>query len=117
MIDNEKLNQLNSLFAAKGVKLAYRIDFNWNHITPPPSKFDVAILFDTNKSTEEMLALKIDLTARMIHLFDQTEIDVAILDHAPLSVQYQTVRQGELLFDPENRHPDYYIKTFSPNLP
>lgn len=112
MYFGEKWGQLNHLFSEHGIKLAYRLHANSQTTRTSRDTWEIAVLLENHKSPAEIMALKLDLTAEMIELLNNETIDVAILDDVPLDAKFDILRQGELLFDPENRHPDYYVKTF-----
>ena len=114
MISEDKRVRLHSILASKGIKLAYQVRPDFRKAPRSRGKMNIAVLLDTPaKSSEEMMALRVDLTAEMVHLLHEDEIGISILDNAPPAFRQQTVRTGRLLFDPENRHPDYYVKNFT----
>lgn len=113
MIVDESLSRLEPLFTSRGIKLAYKVGSEGDYTDSSSENLDIAVFLDSAKSHAEFMALKVDLAAEMIHLLKNNSVDVAILDDAPTDYKQQVIRQGQVIFDPEDIHPDYYVSTYS----
>jgi len=93
-----KLTELAELFAAEPVDVAYLFgSVAWGD-TGPLSDVDVALLLRTGVSREATFDLRLHMMTALGRAFDADEIDVIVLNDAPLLLQHRVLRDGKVLF-------------------
>jgi predicted nucleotidyltransferase len=63
----------------------------------PLSDIDLAVLFDENLNQHEMVALENKLRIGIAEVLHTDEIDIVILNMAPLSIQYGTLKNKMMI--------------------
>ncbi|ADQ05411.1 DNA polymerase beta domain protein region [Caldicellulosiruptor owensensis OL] len=64
----------------------------------PLSDIDIAILFDKDLPKEIMEELENDIIDGLVKIFKTDEIDLVVLNHAPLSVRYGVLKTGKIVY-------------------
>jgi hypothetical protein len=62
------------------------------------SDVDVAVLFDDVVSPAEVGALRLRMVSDLIHLLRRDDVDMVVLNRAPLLLRHRVLRQGQLVF-------------------
>ena len=65
----------------------------------PLSDTDLAVYLDSSVSTDSYFQASLDLMGEFSQLLRTDEVDVVILNRAPLSLQYHIVFEGRLLYE------------------
>ena len=65
----------------------------------PLSDIDLAVYLGNSTSPDSYFQTSADLMGEFSHLLQTNEVDVVILNRAPLSLQYQVVFEGRLLYE------------------
>jgi uncharacterized protein len=73
----------------------------------PLSDVDVAVLLERSCDANDYFDRRLELIGRLMQAFDTNEVDVIILNQAPLALQYRVVRDGLVLYA---RHHDHLIE-------
>ena len=89
---------LAELFAAEPVDVAYLFGSVARGDTGPLSDVDVALLLRPGVSREAAFDLRLRMMAALGRMFDTDEIDVIVLNDAPLLLQHRVLRDGKVLF-------------------
>jgi predicted nucleotidyltransferase len=93
-----KPTELAELFAAEPVDVAYLFGSVARGDTGPLSDVDVALLLRTGVSREAAFKLRLRMMTALGRAFDADEIDVIVLNDAPLLLQHRVLRDGKVLF-------------------
>ncbi|MBC8448615.1 MAG: nucleotidyltransferase domain-containing protein [Chloroflexi bacterium] len=93
-----KLTELAELFAAEPVDVVYLFGSQARGDTGPLSDVDVALLLRPGVSRKAAFDLRLRMMAALGRLFDTDEIDVVVLNDAPLLLQHRVLRDGKVLF-------------------
>ncbi len=93
-----KPSELAELFAAEPVDVAYLFGSTARGDTGPLSDVDVALLLRTGVSREAAFDLRLRMMTALGRAFDADEIDVIVLNDAPLLLQHRVLRDGKVLF-------------------
>jgi len=93
-----KPTELAELFAAEPVDVAYLFGSMARGDTGPLSDVDVALLLRTGVSREAAFKLRLRMMTALGRAFDADEIDVVVLNDAPLLLQHRVLRDGKVLF-------------------
>ena len=93
-----KPTELAKLFAAEPVDVAYLFGSVARGDTGPLSDVDVALLLRTGVSREAAFDLRLRMMTALGRAFDADEIDVIVLNDAPLLLQHRILRDGKVLF-------------------
>jgi len=101
------LEELRKVFVKKPISLAFlfgsRIQGNVNNF----SDYDIAILIEenfyqkNNINPPTILNLKMDLLDELFRFFKSENVDLIILNEAPIFLQYKIIRYGKLIFSPD----------------
>jgi predicted nucleotidyltransferase len=73
----------------------------------PLSDVDVAVLLERPVDPALYFERRLDLIGRLMQALNTNEVDVVILNQAPLALQYRVVRDGVVLYA---RHHDHLIE-------
>ena len=76
----------------------------------PLSDIDVAVLLERSFDPEHYFDRRLDIIGRLMQVLNTNEVDVVILNQAPLALQYRVVRDGIVLY---SRHHDHMIEFVS----
>ena len=97
-MDMEGKAELAELFAAEPVDVAYLFGSAARGDTGPLSDVDVALLLQPGVSREAAFDLRLRMMTALGRAFDADEIDVVVLNDAPLLLQHRVLRDGKVLF-------------------
>jgi predicted nucleotidyltransferase len=64
----------------------------------PLSDVDIALLLAGSPDDDRCFEIRIDMMGRVMDALHVNEVDVAILNQAPLALRYRVVRDGQVLF-------------------
>ena len=108
MIKDKKIN-INIEAYRKGIEKICRkhpeIDFLYlfgsqgRGVAGPLSDIDLAIHLDNSIPPESYFQVSMDLMGEFSQVLQTNEVDVVILNRAPLSLQYHIVFEGRLLYE------------------
>jgi hypothetical protein len=76
----------------------------------PLSDVDVAVLLERACDPDTYFDRRLDIIGRLMQTLNTNEVDVIILNQAPLALQYRVVRDGMVLYA---RHHDHLIEFIS----
>ncbi len=101
------LEELRKIFVKKPISLAFlfgsRIQGNVNKF----SDYDIAILIEedfyqkNNINPPIIFSLKMDLLDELFRFFKSENVDLIILNEAPIFLQYKIIRYSKLIFSPD----------------
>jgi uncharacterized protein len=90
---------LDTYFAAQGnVVLAYLFGSHARGQAGPLSDIDVAVLLTPDVLAENLFDERLRIMGDLMDLLNHNEVDVAILNQAPLALAYRVLRDGVLLY-------------------
>lgn len=93
------ISRLNTYFAMQGkVALAYLFGSLARGQAGPLSDIDVAVLLTPDVPAENYFDERLRIMGDLMDLLNQNEVDVAILNQAPLALAYRVLRDGVLLY-------------------
>ncbi|HEX9971802.1 MAG TPA: nucleotidyltransferase domain-containing protein [bacterium] len=76
------------------------------------SDIDIALLFRNEFSTEQMNKLELSIWQKLTAILRTDEIDLLVLNHVPLSMQFEIIRTGKTICNNDNdRRIDFEIHT------
>ena len=97
-------DQLSAYFAnLPRVDLAYLFGSQARRKAGPLSDVDIAVLLEGMPDTDTCFDLRLEIIGGMMCILRTDDVDVVILNQAPLALQYQVVRDGELIFCRDRR--------------
>ena len=114
-----ELPGLKDLFAGynEDIVAAYLFGSLASGTVTPLSDIDIAVLFRKDLTPDIMESLENDLYFKLSKRFHTDEIDLIILNTAPLSIRYGVLRQKQLLFYQEKlKVVDFETETISDYL-
>jgi len=76
----------------------------------PLSDVDVAVLLERSCAADDYFEQRLELIGRFMQALNTNDVDVVILNQAPLALQYRVVRDGFVLYA---RHHDHLIEFVS----
>jgi len=79
----------------------------------PLSDVDIAVLLERACDPARYFDIRLDLIGRLMQALNTNEVDVIILNQAPLALQYRVVRDGVVLY---SRHHDHMIEFVSQSV-
>ena len=94
MIDSRELKELGEEF---GISLIYIHGSSVSDSQTPLSDTDLAILFEEKKSEETIIDLS-NIVERLEKILSNREIDLKILNKAPIVFRYRVQRYGKCLY-------------------
>ncbi|GIV79737.1 MAG: hypothetical protein KatS3mg050_4131 [Litorilinea sp.] len=80
------------------VELAYLFGSYARNDAGPLSDVDVAVLLPRHLDRKNRFRMRLDIGFDLIRLLGREEVDLVILNEAPLALQYHVLRDGRLLF-------------------
>jgi predicted nucleotidyltransferase len=118
----QHLEQLNRLFAAHGVTLAYLFGSQAEGKASPLSDVDIAVLLGPQVEREQWFQSQLDLTGELMSLFHRNDVDVVILNQAKPLLAYQVVRYGQVIYEDQATRPAvefaaYAIRRYADTAP
>lgn len=76
------------------------------------SDVDIALLFYDELSIEQMNKLELSIWQQLTAILQTDEIDLVVLNQAPLSMQFEIIRTGKVICNNDNaRRIDFEINT------
>ncbi len=99
-MDQEQLVKTVGTFMAEqsDVRLAYLFGSHARGTAHGLSDVDLAVLLSTELSRAEMSDARLRLISDLIKLLHRNDVDLVILNRAPLLLRQQVLREGTLLF-------------------
>ena len=76
----------------------------------PLSDVDVVVLLERSFDSEHYFDRRLEIIGRLMQVLNTNEVDVIILNQAPLALQYRVARDGIVLY---SRHHDHLIEFVS----
>lgn len=64
----------------------------------PLSDVDCAVLFEPNRSRDELFELKLDLIGQILRIIHSDEVDLVVLNEVSPLLAYEVIRTGKVLF-------------------
>jgi len=96
--------QLEPLFVAHGVALAYLFGSQAEGKAGPLSDVDVAVLLGAQVQREQWFQTQLRLIGDLMSLFQRNDVDVVILNEATPLLAFQVIRHGQVVYeDPVTR--------------
>ncbi|MBI3912216.1 MAG: nucleotidyltransferase domain-containing protein [Armatimonadetes bacterium] len=90
--------ELERLFQAHPVRLAYLFGSHAAGRAHADSDVDVAVLLDEHLTADERFAQRLELIGELMRVFRTEDVDVVILNEAPPALAYEVLRGGRVLF-------------------
>lgn len=92
-------HSLQAYFGAQAdVELAYLFGSQASGRAGPLSDVDVAVLLRGQPSQEVQTERTLDFSGDIVRLLHRDDVDVVVLNRAPVALKYQVVRDGILLY-------------------
>ena len=92
------LPAIEQYFAAlDGVVLAYLFGSHARGGTGPLSDIDIVVLLRANCTCQEAFDLRLEYIGGLMRIFGEDDVDVIVLNEAPLALQYRVLRDGRYL--------------------
>ena len=103
--------QLESLFRQHPVQLAYLFGSHATGCTHAESDVDIAVLLAASLTAEERFTVRLTLIGALSHLFGTDYVDVVVLNEASPLLAYEVLRNGVLLYCPDdNTRVDFQVR-------
>jgi len=120
-IDHAKkaIGDLETFFSAFGDKIvaSYLFGSFAMGTNTPLSDIDIAVLFDKDLSKKIMEELENEILDGLMKMFKTDEIDLVILNHAPLSVRYGVLKTAKMVYCSNiEKTVDFQTEVFSKYL-
>jgi hypothetical protein len=80
------------------VAVAYLFGSHARGQAGPLSDVDIAILLSDQPNADVGFEARLDIIGRVMTQLQRNEVDVTILNQAPLTVRYRVAREGQVLF-------------------
>ncbi|MQY66326.1 MAG: nucleotidyltransferase domain-containing protein [Clostridia bacterium] len=93
-MEQDKLKALEMFFNKQKVLLAYLFGSQVSSRTGPISDYDIAVLLPQKSP----LAYKYQLTHQICELLNTSQVDLVILNKAPVELQYNVISSGKIIF-------------------
>lgn len=94
----EHLPALQDYLRARGdVLLAYLYGSYARGTAGPLSDVDVAVLLEGEPDTRERFLARLDVTGAVMEVLERDDVDVAVLNEAPLALAFRVIHDGVLL--------------------
>ncbi len=102
----------NALEQKPDVVLAYLFGSHARQEANRLSDVDIAILLAGQPSDDACFAARMDIMGLVMRILRVNDVDVAILNQAPLALRYRVVRDGRILFcRDENARVEFTART------
>src|SRR5215831_8464645 len=103
--------QLESLFRQHPVQLAYLFGSQATGHTHAESDVDVAVLLAASLTADERFTTRLTLIGALTRLFGTDKVDVVVLNEASPLLAYEVLRNGVLLYCPDdNTRVDFQVR-------
>ena len=93
-------SQLNEIFKARGVTLAYLFGSQATGKAGPLSDVDIAALLESTQTSAARYDTHLLLIGDLMGVLHSNEIDVVILNDAPPLLAFNIVRHGKVIYCP-----------------
>lgn len=94
-----QLATLKDYFASlNGVLLAYLFGSHARGQAGPLSDVDVAVLLDDGFAADQYFDMRLQIIGGLIDILHSNDVDVIILNQAPLALSYRVLRDGVMLY-------------------
>jgi len=103
-----EFDHLAELLAGEAVEIAYLFGSLARGDTGRISDMDIAILLSNEPSTEQCARSQLYFLDRLTKHLRNDNVDVVILNHAPLLLQHRIVRDGKVIFCCDERKRVHY---------
>ena len=103
-----KLNHLSEVFAGEAVEIVYLFGSQARDDVGKISDVDIAILLPNESGTEECAQRQLYFLDKLTSYLKSDDVDVVILNHAPLLLQHRIVRDGKVIFCSNDRKRVHY---------
>ncbi len=90
--------QLEPVFRAHCVQLAYLFGSQATGQAGPLSDFDFGVLFSSALSPAERFRQSLELSADLIGVLHSQRLDVVILNEAPPTVRFNVIKHGQVIY-------------------
>lgn len=111
MIDSSLKKQLAEVFEKQKVVLAYLFGSQAKGKTGPLSDVDIAIYFDEKVVLNERFDLRLEVLGELMDLFKTDEVDLVVLNDAPVLLAHRILKEGILIFSGDDKKRlEYEVK-------
>jgi len=83
----------------KGIAALYLFGSHAKVTAGPLSDVDLAVLFEKNNRPKTYFAKRLHLISAFSRTLHTNEVELIVLNNAPVSLSYQVVKDGELLYE------------------
>jgi predicted nucleotidyltransferase len=98
MLDSLILAQIEQTFADEPIEIAYLFGSRARGDAGPLSDVDIAVLAPEDMPDEDQVSLQLRLMTRLMRALRRDDIEVIILNRAPILLQHRVIRVGKVLF-------------------
>ncbi len=98
MDSRTEIPELEQVFAAEPVEVAYLFGSRARGDSGPLSDVDIAVLLAGQPTAEECARQQLALLDKVTAHLRRDDVDVVILNRAPLLLQHRVIRDGKVLF-------------------
>jgi len=105
--------QLESIFRARGVVLAYLFGSQATGQTGPGSDVDIAVLLGPDVPRAQWFDVQLGLMGDLLSLFQRNDVDVVILNRVSPLLAHEVVTYGQVIYEDEETRPavDFAVRT------
>ncbi len=113
--------EIKNIFISKGVILSYLFGSYIKGNFSKLSDIDIAVLLKKETDCENYLKIKLDLSVKLFEILRdlKTEIDIVILNESSITLKYQVIKYGEVIYKLDEKTRvnfettvvDYYLDT------
>lgn len=90
------------IFTHYGIQIAYLFGSQSQGNPGPLSDVDIAVLFPSDVKPSERFSKHLFLLHDILHLLETSNLDLVILNDAPIAICFNVIREGKILFS-QNR--------------
>jgi predicted nucleotidyltransferase len=103
-----ELDHLDEPFTGEAVEIAYLFGSQARGNAGGISDVDIAILLSNEPNVEECARSQLHFLDKLTEHLRSDDVDVVILNHAPLLLQHRVVRDGKVIFCCDERDRIHY---------